>query len=529
MHRTERVVDYLIIGTGPSAIAAAMAFRRLGKKFEVIDVGLDLEPVRRAQADYLAARDPATWSAEARNTLFPAPKASSAGVEKRFAFGSDFPYRRPEPLVLNTENCIIDVSHGFGGFGSVWGATVLPFTDNDLVNWPLRASDLAPSYQHVASYVPISSAEDDLEQHFPRFLGERDGLAVSPQIQALAGAIERRKHALHRCGIWSGRSRVAVDTLGGATTCRYCGACLDGCVYGALFSPRRLWTQLEEDGVPIRRGHYALEFRESPNEVETVLIDLSAGSTRVVRSRRLFVGAGAINSTRLVARSLCLTQRPIRLLDSQYFFFPFLSYEKVAKASSFTLAELFLEVLNPRLGPFFTHFQVYGLNSIFCQAIRAVVPRVARIPPLLRQVEQRFYLFQGFLHSHLSGHLELTLEASDARKDRLKIRGVENPRSIRVARAAQRLIRKNLIGYGIVPPFYLKMASLGRSFHVGGSFPMGGEDPVFRSDRCGRPATLNRVHLLDAATFPSIPATTITFSIMANADRIVHETVQLMT
>jgi hypothetical protein len=54
---------------------------------------------------------------------------------------------------------------------------------------------------------------------------------------------------------------------------------------------------------------------------------------------------------------------------------------------------------------------------------------------------------------------------------------------------------------------------------------MGGQDPVFRSDRQGRPAGLSRVHLLDAATFPSVPATTITFSIMANSDRVVRETV----
>ena len=36
-------VDHLIIGTGPSAVAAAMAFRRSGMTFEVVDVGFELE------------------------------------------------------------------------------------------------------------------------------------------------------------------------------------------------------------------------------------------------------------------------------------------------------------------------------------------------------------------------------------------------------------------------------------------------------------------------------------------------------
>jgi choline dehydrogenase-like flavoprotein len=142
----------------------------------------------------------------------------------------------------------------------------------------------------------------------------------------------------------------------------------------------------------------------------------------------------------------------------------------------------------------------------------------------MSQLERRFFLFQGFLHSKHSGGLELTLGSGDNGGDHVTIRGLPNPDSLRIARAAQRLLRKELLGFGLIPPVYLNMVPLGRSFHIGGSFPMGGSDRVFRSDRIGRPAGLSRVHLLDAATFPTIPATTITLSIMAQADRVVSET-----
>ncbi len=66
-----------------------------------------------------------------------------------------------------------------------------------------------------------------------------------------------------------------------------------------------------------------------------------------------------------------------------------------------------------------------------------------------------------------------------------------------------------------------KTVPLGRSFHIGGSFPMGGAETPFHSDSMGRPAGLKRVHLVDPSTFPAVPATTITYSIMANSDRIV--------
>ena len=521
---TATVVENLIVGTGPSAVSAAMALQRLGQPFLVIDAGFDLEPERESRIEEIARQGAEAWTVEDRRTLFPPPKTSTKGVEKRLAFGSDFPYRVPQTLEIVSEDCVVDTSHGFGGFGNVWGAAILPYSDNDLVGWPITAADLAASIRRVLQFVPISSEPDDLEQVFPRFDDRDRGLIASEQIRLLARALERRKPALRRNGIWVGRSRVAVDSAGGATTCRYCGYCLDGCAYGSIFNPRNVGKVLRRDGV-VRQGSYALEFREQADWVDVVLVDLGSGRLSSIRARRLFLGMGAINSTRIVARSLGLRRRPIRLKDSQYFFFPLFSYRPASAAPSFTLAELFVEVLNPRIGPYFTHFQVYGLNPIFQQTIRALVPRFLRRPSLLKGVEKRFFLFQGFLHSEHSGGLELTLDSSEQARDRVLIRGRTNPDSLRVARGAQRLLRKELLGFGVIPPLYLKMVPLGRSFHVGGSFPMGGEDPVFRSDHLGRPAGLERVHLLDAATFPSIPATTITLAIMANADRVISETV----
>ena len=40
------------------------------------------------------------------------------------------------------------------------------------------------------------------------------------------------------------------------------------------------------------------------------------------------------------------------------------------------------------------------------------------------------------------------------------------------------------------------------------------------TDRLGRLHGLSRIHVVDASVLPSIPATTITFSVMANAHRI---------
>ena len=66
----------------------------------------------------------------------------------------------------------------------------------------------------------------------------------------------------------------------------------------------------------------------------------------------------------------------------------------------------------------------------------------------------------------------------------------------------------------------LQIAPPGRGFHSGGSFPMRAEPGEFECDRLGRPHGFMRVHVVDSTVFPSIPATTITLSVMANAHRI---------
>ena len=68
--KPERIPN-LILGTGPTAIAAAYAFRRLGVPFEVLDIAYDLEPEREAMVQTLAATEPAGWPSGYVESLFP--------------------------------------------------------------------------------------------------------------------------------------------------------------------------------------------------------------------------------------------------------------------------------------------------------------------------------------------------------------------------------------------------------------------------------------------------------------------------
>jgi choline dehydrogenase-like flavoprotein len=169
------------------------------------------------------------------------------------------------------------------------------------------------------------------------------------------------------------------------------------------------------------------------------------------------------------------------------------------------------------------HVQVYSYNDLIGRTVSGAMGPLANwLPFLPREMEGRLLLMQGFIHSAESSHILATLRKNPADdKDTLRLQAEVNPGTKAVVR---RIVRK-LLGQarrlGAVPlPMLLQMGKPGRSFHAGGSFPMRANPGAFESDTCGRPTGLRRVHAVDATVLPSVPATTITLTVMANAHRI---------
>lgn len=520
----EKVIENLIIGSSFAAYAAARALHRDGAAFEVLDVAYDLEPGIAEDVASFAQLPPSEWDEDISRRLFPAAEASMRGVKRRQVFGSSFPYRIPEPFSVRTEDCDTEFSHGLGGFGNVWGAAMLPYNDSELADWPVSPADMAQSYRNVLAYAPLSAERDGLADGFPLYTDNPAALRRSAQTDALLNAFARRRSALERGGAVFGRARVAIDTSQSDTGCRYCGHCLDGCAYGSIFNPGRAWATIPgmEGGGENRwfhRGFYALEFTERSDHVEVAAIDVRSGSMRTWRARRLFLGLGHMGTTRMIARSLKRIGERIRTLDTQYFFFPMLSYAgRKLEPVEYTLAEAFLEISNARISPHKQHVQVYGMNPIFDKMLKELGGGILPMSAALR----RFYLFQGYLHSDESGGVDIEIESSTSTRDEIVVRGRQNPSARRIAGKVQSFVRNAMLPFGVVPPGTLSLVPPGRSFHAGGSFPMGGAHPVYSSDALGRPSGLKRVHIVDPASFPSIPSSTISFSIMANADRVVR-------
>ena len=354
-------------------------------------------------------------------------------------------------------------------------------------------------------------------------------LEASRQAQAMLRAMDRHREGLRKANVYHGHARVAIKSARGLQQpgCVYCGMCMYGCPYGYIYSSEQTLAQLKRAG----------GFRYQPDVIVRTVQE-SADGVKIGGYHRLtleplefeaeqvYLAGGVIPTTGILLRSMQAYDRPVPIKDSQYFLLPVALAKRIPNVrheALHALSQLYLEILDPKVSPYTVHLQVYTYNDLIGRTVSGTLGPAAKwLPFLARELEGRLLLIQGFIHSAQSSRIVATLRKNPTDgKETLLLQAEANPEAKTVVRRVVRKLLGQARRLGVVPlPMLLQMGKPGRSFHAGGSFPMRANPGAFETDLGGRPAGWRRVHAVDATVLPSIPATTITLTVMANAHRI---------
>jgi choline dehydrogenase-like flavoprotein len=515
-----------VIGSGPAGIACAHALLQRGAKVVLLDAGLALEKPRSELVAQMSRLRPGDWTAGQLQDFKAGMTAGAKGIPLKLAYGSDYPYREADiHLPADYHGVALRPSMGRGGFSAVWGAAMMPYSQTDTAGWPVGSDALAQHYSAVSKLTGLSAVHDDLEAIFPLHATETPALAMSRQAKLLYDRLAKSRTQLKTAGIHFGQARVAVKA--GENGCVYCGLCMYGCPYGFIYNseqtlsglkqqagftycPDRVVTRLEEKGGEVRIQGYHRASREA--------FEISAD--------RVYLATGVVATAKIVLQSLGLYDRTLHLKDSQYYLFPLLltrSGGDVRRESLHTLSQMFIEIFDPQVTPRSVHLQVYSYSDLIGQAVRQPFgPLAGMMEWFARLLEKRLLIVQGYLHSDHSSRIALRLKKGGP--DRLLLEAELNPEVRPAIRRVLRKLRRHARQFGAWPlsPM-LQVAEPGRGFHNGGSFPMRHNPGELETDALGRLPGWRRIHIVDASVLPDVPATQITFSVMANAHRIAWE------
>jgi len=500
-----------------------MALAKRGLRVTILDGGRTLEPDRQAVLDRLGGQKPEEWSGADLDRLRGDDQSSRHGsIHSKLTYGSEYPYEDVgEPLVAEPERAPFHYSMARGGLSNVWGASLLPACQQDMEDWPIRAEDLAEHYRAVLEFMPSTGVRDELEELLPAYVREERPLRESRQIAALLADLRKRKAGLDGAGIHFGKSRVAVE----AELCVYCGLCLYGCPYALIYSSAQTLRGMMAKGeVDYRPGH-VVERLEPAGDGVIVHARDAAGKLVRLEAKRVFVGAGVLPSAWLALNSLGVFDEPVTMLDSQYFIFPFFRFFRtpgVDREPLTSLVQAFMEIDDPRVSGHLVHVEVFSYSDFLKRALMATPLRFALWNRWMQaQLFDRLLVLQCFLHSDDSSRLTLRLRRDAQGRPKLDVQEARVPGAYRVAIKAGLKLAANGLKLGGVPVVpAMQFAEPGRSYHSGGTFPMRRSPGRLETDVLGQLPGLPGVHFVDASVFPSIPATTITLTVMANAHRI---------
>jgi ferredoxin len=313
-----------------------------------------------------------------------------------------------------------------------------------------------------------------------------------------------------------------------AEGCVYCGLCLYGCPYSLIYSSAQTIERLVADGLVDYRPGVLVERLEPAGTGVTVHTRDVGGDAGRLEARRVFVGAGVLPSAWLALNSLGVFDEPVTMLDSQYFIFPFFRFFRtpgVDREPLHSLVQAYLEIDDPRVSRRLVHVEVFSYSDFLKRALMATPLRFALWNRWMQaQMFDRLLVLQCFLHSDESSRLTLRLRRDAQGRPKMDITGAaERGVYWSAVKAGLKLAANGLKlrGLPVVPA--MQFAEPGRSYHSGGAFPMRRSPGRLETDLLGQLPGLPGVHFVDATVFPSIPATTITLTVMANAHRIATE------
>lgn len=519
--------DAIVVGSGPSGASAAWVLAEAGLRVALVDGG--------QHGDHYAAITPPEDFAALRLT---------DGQQHRYFLGERFEgvpqgdvrvgaqltpprqhaARAVGDLAIEARGFQALQSFGVGGLGAAWGAAVFPFDDDDLAAWPIDRADLQPHYESVARRIGVcGTVRDD----FGECLGPLESLLPPARTDSNGEYLRRRaaaaRRSLRRHGIAAGHPWLAACTraVGERGPLRYRDMEFWADPERAIYRPAFTVEELRKrPGFQHLSGFVATTFEEDAQGVALTLRPADGGEERRLRARALVLAAGTFGTARIVLESLGAAGVARPLVSNPYTYFPCLVPGRIGQRTrdrrhSLTQFSLLFAAGEGRT----VSAQFYSYRSLLAFKLMKEMPLPMPVARAVVQAMMPPMVIAGVHHAdrpHAGKALRLV---RDPRGTRLRIdyepAAAETSARQEDERRLLRLLRK----IGVYALRRLDPGD-GASIHYGGPFPMSRRVDPFTSAPDGVLRGTQRVVIADGSAFPDLPAKGLTFTLMANAERV---------
>ena len=475
----------LVIGSGLSAYGACLSLiKKKSLEINVIDIGLEKPYIKQPNKYVPNAKD--------LNGSF-------------FAYGLN-----DRRWNVKTDSKRICSSHAFGGFSKVYSGSILKPKIEDLINWPKKSIPKQKDYAEILKSLEIEQKYDELNEAFP----------IDPFKQA--------------CNIpfncYLGESRIATSTINDSKK---------NTIKIPFDSSRIFKEWIRQEKIKYFPNSFVLKLS---NEGNAIIAEIQhMGKVRHEKYNFVYVGAGCINSTAIIDRSLFDEGIRTYQINSATGFLhaylklaiPNIKKKNSKNFSNYELCEYFMEQKSDKKFKFWSHTQIGPVNRIIFKKIKDKLPFLY---PFFSFIGKFISFSNTTFHSYYGPKPILISKISSSRRkysQKISILEKEYTCPNYLYHSSKIGIMSKFLKLRLIPiPFSTILGNLlnGNKFggwHFGSTLPM--VTSPHKKTQCfpsGEVYGLKNIYVIDSSTFPSIPGSTVALLTMANAYRIANESIK---
>lgn len=469
--------DFLVIGSGASAVGALQALITAKTRPLVVDSGSLQDSVRDAVAGTSQS-----------------PKHSA----RKTWFGSDAVYQqhRNSHLIFPFNYPAVP-SNFFGGFTRVWGATVEFWNFEE--EW---AENQKPNPLDMSAITKLLDPSTTPLSHDSVALQNQN---YNPRIKKIfSETFENSKKRGWSCE----PSRLAISNSNSKeNACRYSSKCITGCPNDSIwYAGKQILNWIEEKKIDFQGGIYVERIISAPDHQIVEAVD-SEGNTIQIKAKRVFLAAGAIATAEIAIKSGVVDLVGIR--DTRTIFTAAFSLRKPADlGQAHALSQFWVR---DKRGIKF-QAQIYASNPELLNRLTSKFKLLAKIPRIATWFNQRLYPVIAYVDERVSPPFSVRKKQTGG----IEVFSINSRRHKLVAIYKLLKLSRLLLSAGLFLPIAgTEIGKPGAGFHFGSSFPMGES-----SSPLGEISGWRGVSIVDSSVLPYLDVGSITPTVMANAHRI---------
>jgi choline dehydrogenase-like flavoprotein len=520
-------LPFVIIGSGPAGVSAAWPLVEKGHEVLMLDAGLQTSPAvatRRPDLSQLRQGYPNAWRELLHDDLSALKRMEGQSPKLRTGAGRFSVPAFFEQNCIHTENFRSTGVLANGGLSNLWGAVASTFTPDEFDTQGAPFTQMQESYKRVAARIGISGVRDD---DMAEILGDDYPIQPPLPLSTTATAILNAYGKDKRCkpqdyDFRLGRVRNAVlsKDSGQRLGCYQCKACMWGCPGSAIYnSAQEIPALLRHANFRFQGSTLVQKIVRVENNFEISFTTDDGETAQTIMAHRVILAAGALASTKIALEALNRFDQEIPLQTTPCVSLAYCNPGRLGKpmdSQGFGMAQLaFLHSTGGATGHD-AFGLLYDADSVSAVDILTQSPLTFHgSRELVRLLLPSMMLGLVYFPGSFSANT-VRLMRSRAGAASLIIRGDVTKTFKRGAEKTIRQVSRALRKCGVWRmPFSVSYLEPGADNHNGGTLPMGKT-----TSPTGELLDLPGLYIVDGAALPNLPAKQLTFTIMANADRI---------